>query len=90
MIETSAQRKKQARQLMRLGTVLVGVGLIAAGVALVRWLVGGGTWIDVALAALVIILLIPTGFYLIVSSATMIRLLDKEQQALVQELDALE
>src|SRR5512142_1430534 len=42
MIERSAQRKKQARQLMRLGVVLVGVGILAAGVALVRWLVGGG------------------------------------------------
>lgn len=88
--ERSALRKKQARQLSGFGAVLVGVGILAAGVALARWLVGSGTWIDVALAALAIIVLIPTGIYLRVSSAITIRLLDQEEQALEQELAMLE
>lgn len=88
--ERSALRKKQARQLLGLGAVLIGAGILAVGVALARWLVGGGTWADVVLAALAIIVLIPTGIYLIVSSAITIRLLNKEEQALEQELDALE
>ncbi|HEX2999621.1 MAG TPA: hypothetical protein VHR86_05225 [Armatimonadota bacterium] len=88
--ERSTLRKKQARQLLGLGAVLVGAGIFAVGVALARWLVGGGTWADVVLAALAIIVLIPTGIYLTVSSAITVRLLNKEEQALEQELDALE
>ena len=70
--------------------VLAGVGILAAGVALVRWFVGGGTWIDVALAALAIIVLIPAGIYLMLSSAITIRLLNRQEQALEQDLAMLE
>ncbi len=87
--ERSATRKIQARHLLAGGAGLAGAGIILASVAVARLLLGIGWWTDLGLAALALAFLIPAGIYLIISGTTITGLLNKEEEALGQERDAL-
>jgi hypothetical protein len=83
--EKLARRKIESNRLLLAGLGVLALGTFVTVLTIMRLLLGGGAWLDLALTVVGILVLVPVGVYLIILSVMVARLVRSQEAELRRE-----